>query len=82
MSTNAKAPTSAPVNVLLMLREHCAPRHRELHDELRKLAKREQDVRAEISRIERHAAIEGITLASEPLTEVAPPATPTPEPTP
>ncbi len=55
---------SAPINVLLMFREHVIPRYRELQGELVRLAKREQDIRAEISRIERHAAIEGITLAT------------------
>ena len=70
--TNGKGQTSAPVNVLLMLTDHLPNRHRELRDELKRVEQREQDIRAEISRLEKHAAIEGIHLtaanATEPLT--------------
>lgn len=60
--TKSDVAPSNPLNVLLMLKEHLPGRYRELHDELKKLRKREQDIREELSRMERHAAIEAITL--------------------
>ncbi len=53
---------SAPINVILLLKEHLPGRYRELHAELKRLRSREQDIRAELSRMERHAAIEMIDL--------------------
>lgn len=53
------------VNVLLMLGDHLVARHRELREELDRLAEREIKVREELSRLEKHAAIEGISLEED-----------------
>ncbi len=47
-----------------MLVDHLPNRHRELRDELKRVEQREQDIRAELSRLEKHAAIEGITVGA------------------
>jgi len=72
--TNGTRQSQPTVNVLLMLSEHLPRRHRELKDELVRLDVREQELRAELSRLEKHAAIEGITLTepdSQPAAEAA-----------
>lgn len=77
---SAKHPeASAPINVLLMFREHVIPRYKELQGELVKLARREQEVRLEMSKLERHALIEELTIT--PPESVFIPATPAPETT-
>jgi hypothetical protein len=53
----------ATINVLLMLREHLPNRHRELLSEIAANERRTSELRAEVSRIEKHAAVEGISLA-------------------
>ena len=73
MSTPAaRTPQSAsPVNVLLLMTEHLPHRHREILHEIAKCERRLTELRAEVSRLEKHAAIEAIDLS---------PLTPAPEP--
>ena len=72
MSTPAsRTPQSAsPVNVLLLMTEHLPHRHREILHEIAKCEKRLTELRAEVSRLEKHAAIEAIDLS--PITTVEP----------
>ena len=63
--TNGARQSTPTVNVLLMLVEHLPKRHRELTDELERVNQREQEIRAELSRLEKHAAVEGI-IVGEP----------------
>lgn len=51
-----------PVNVLLMLSEHLPRRHREVLADIAGMERRIGELRAEVSRLEKHAAIEGIDL--------------------
>ena len=72
MSTPAAwMPQSAsPVNVLLLMTEHLPHRHREILHEIAKCERRLTELRAEVSRLEKHAAIEAIDLS--PITTVEP----------
>lgn len=72
MSTPAaRTPQSAaPINVLLLMTEHLPHRHREILHEIAKCERRLTELRAEVSRLEKHAAIEAIDLS--PITTVEP----------
>ena len=66
MSTPQPRQASAPVNVLLMLVDNLPHRHREVLADIAKCEKKIAELRAEVSRLEKHAAIEGIALNHEP----------------
>ena len=65
--TRTEVQPSHTINVLKMLQEHLPGRYRELQVELEKMRKREQEIRDELSRIEKHAAVESIDLTPRPV---------------
>lgn len=76
-STTQKVPQkeapAPPINVLLLLKEHLPRRWRELKEERERVRHREHEIGLELSRMEKHAAIEGIELdGSVPTLEEAP----------